>query len=102
MIQGITPINTVTSIGLFLGITLSLFLLLNKSHKNKANIFLGLLALNYTLYIIPGYLYGARLLESLPHFIHLGPVLGFAVGPLIWLYVIACTQKNFQMRPVLW
>ncbi len=102
MIRGITPLNTGISAGIFLGITLGLFLLFHKSYKNKSNIFLGLLVLAYTLFLATPYLYGARLLESFPHIIRVGAILITAVGPLIWFYVVACTQKRFQMRPILW
>ncbi len=101
-IQGITFINTVVTIGLFLGLTLGSFLVFKKSYKHKANLFLGLILFYYTLFLLPPYLYGARLLEFFPHVIRLGAVLAFVAGPLILFYVLACTQEKFEMRPWLW
>ncbi len=89
-------------IGSFLGVSLGLFLLTVKSIKNKANIFLGIYVLSISVYLIQGFLYRADLMSSLPHFVHLRSFYEASAGALIYLYVRACTEKDFQMKPILW
>ncbi|MFK7936224.1 MAG: helix-turn-helix domain-containing protein [Saprospiraceae bacterium] len=100
--EAINFANTATSIGLFLGVTLSIFLLFNQSAKNKANLFLGLLILCYSANMLQGYLYGSRVLDQVPHLIWLGNYLVPFVGPLMYFYVLACTEKGFKMHPKLY
>lgn len=97
------PINLVIIvIGLFLGLTLGIFLLLNKSAKNSANVYLGFLILLSVCYFGQGFLLRFDLLEKFPHIIGTPMMVNFLIGPLTYLYVRACTQKGFQMRPILW
>jgi len=89
------PINLVIIIiGAFLGITLGLFLLLNKSIKNRANLFLGILVLILSSYFITGFQYRFHLFEAFPHTIGIANFLTFLIGPLTYFYIQACTQKN--------
>lgn len=89
-------------IGTFLSITLSLFLLTVKSVKNNANVFLGIHLLLLSTYFIQGLFYRLDWLELMPHVVH--SQIGFEAlgGAVIYLYVRACTEKDFEMKPVLW
>ncbi len=99
-IRGITPINTLLSICIFLGFSLSIFLLAKRSHKSYANTFLACLMLIYTMFLIPGYLYGARILEYVPHISNWSPFLYVLLGPLIYFYTKANTQKSFRLQKI--
>jgi len=97
------PINLIIIIiGVFLGLFLGFFLLFNKSTKNKANSYLGLLVLLSVTYFGAGFIYRFDLMEKFPHFIGLFKLVNFLIGPLTYFYVSACIQKGFKMRPVLW
>ena len=97
------PINLILIIiGSFLGLSIGSFLLLNKSAKTKANLFLGVLVLAITTFFLPAFFYRFDLLPQVPHVIGLSNVVTFLIGPLAYLYVRACTQKGFQMYPVYW
>lgn len=89
-------------LGAFLGLTLGTFLLLNKSVKNKANRYLGILVWSITLFFMPRFLGLFGLLEYFPHVIGLARIIPFLFGPLTYLYVRACTQQGFEMRRILW
>jgi AraC-like DNA-binding protein len=97
-IRGITVLNTVLSIGVFLGISLTAFLLVKQSRKSHANVFLALVVLCYTVFILPGYLYGAHLLKSIPIFANAGTLIYPLLGPLIYFYVKTSTQRFFRMK----
>ena len=88
-------------IGTFLGLSLSFFLVLNKSAKNSANIYLGTLVFVIQLYFLTGFLFRFDLLEQFPHIIGLQNLVGFLFGPLSYLYVRASTQFGFQLKPIL-
>lgn len=88
--------------GSFLGVTLSLFLLTIKSVKNKANIFLGIYVSLISIYFIQGLIFRMGWMPALPHVVHLQLFYEISAGPLIYLYVRACTEKNFVMKPILW
>ncbi|MFK8007205.1 MAG: helix-turn-helix domain-containing protein [Saprospiraceae bacterium] len=97
------PANLVLIIiGLFLGLTLGIFLLFNNSAKNRANIYLGLLVLLSVTYFGQGFVFRFDLLERFPHVIGTSKLINFLIGPLTYLYVRACTQKGFEMKPILW
>jgi len=54
------PVNLILIIiGLFLGLSLGIFLLFNNSAKNKANIYLGVLVLLSLTYFGPGFYFGS-------------------------------------------
>ena len=89
-------------IGSFLGVTLGLFLLTVKSARNKANIFLGIYVLFISLYLVQAFLYRTDLMTSIPHFTHLRLLYEATAGALIYLYVRACTEKDFKMKPILY
>jgi len=83
-------------LAVYFGIPMSLFLLLVKSYKSKANIFLGLLILFFTIYSFPHYLFGIGALEYFPHTIKMGVSTGLLLGPLTYFYIKSCTQENFE------
>ncbi len=90
------------AVGSFLGLTLGGILLFVKSSRNAANVFLGLITLGFTFYMLPSLLNSFGMLETIPHIINVGSLFGLTLGPLIYLYVVACTQKDFKMKPILW
>lgn len=97
------PVNLILIIiGLFLGLSIGIFLLFNNSAKNKANIYLAVIVLLSIAYFGPGFLFRFDLLEKFPHIIGTSKVVPLALGPLTYFYVRACTQKGFKMRPILW
>lgn len=83
-------------LSVYFGIPMSLFLLLVKSYKSKANIFLGLLVLIFTIYIFPHYAFRIEVLEYFPHTIKMAVSTGLLLGPLTYFYIKACTQKDFK------
>ncbi len=52
--------------------------------------------------MIQGLFYRTGWLEMMPHVVHLNIFFEVLAGALIYLYVRACTEKNFQMKPILW
>lgn len=96
-VRGITLLNTMLSIGVFLGITLTAFLLIKQSQKSYANVCLASVVSVCTVCILPGYLYGAQLLKHVPHVAHLGSVIYVLLGPLIYFYTKANTQQSFRL-----
>ncbi len=89
-------------LGTFLGVSQGIFLLVNKSAKNNANKFLGVLVLSILPFFLVPFLYRYRLLDNFPYFVGVSRLVPFLIGPLVYLYVRACTQKGFEMRPLLW
>ncbi len=89
-----------TVIGCFLSLILGFFLLFNK--KNKANPFLGVLIFVISTYFFTAFFDRFSLLVHLPHIIGISTVTPFLIGPLSYLYVSACTQKEFQMHRLTW
>jgi len=96
------PVNLIIIvIGCFLGIFLGVFLLFNNSAKNKANIYLGILILLSLTYFGTGFIYRFEHNEYVPHFIGSHKLAQWSIGPLTYLYVAACTQEEFKMRPIM-
>ena len=89
------------SIGIFLGLTIGGFLLVNKSAKNRANIYLGLLVLFFSIQLWRQFIFYLGWVEYFPHILKIDNLFIFALGPITYFYVRACTQKNFVMRPIL-
>lgn len=95
------PLNLVLLVvGSFLSLTLGFFLLFNK--KNRANIYLGILLLVVMLAFMIGFIDRFGLLVHLPHIVGTGTVSSFLFGPLSYLYVRSCTQKEFQLKSLEW
>ena len=92
----------ISFLGIFLGITLGFFLLINESAKNSANRYLGVLLLVITLFFLPNFFALTGLLATFHYIIGIPRIIPFLFGPLTYLYVRSCTQKNFEMRPILW
>ena len=87
------------NLSVFLGFSLGIFLLCIKSHKNRANIFLGILLLAFLCFVIPTFLYSFHLLDDFPHIIKTYPLVAFLTGPLVYFYARSCTQKSFRVKP---
>lgn len=105
MMEGLQMQNIkllISFLGIFLGLTLGLFLLFNKSAKNKANLYLGILLLTITLFFFPHFFALLGILKTFHFTIAVPRIIPFLFGPLTYLYVRSCTQKDFEMRPVLW
>ncbi len=97
------PINLFLLIlGTYLGLKLSLFLLNKPSTKSSENRYLGLLVLTQTLPIFIGMTYRFDLLPYFTYIIGCNTLWPFLIGPLAYLYVQACTQKDFSFPPILW
>ncbi len=90
-------------VGTFIGVTLSLFLLLVKSIKSRANLFLGISVLAMTMYIIPGFIERVGWNRYFPYAINIGIFSGVIVGPSTYLYARACTEEHFRLsRKIFW
>ena len=98
----ITFLSFSISIGIFLGISLGMFLLFNKSTKNRSNIYLVILLFISTLFLVSPFVYFIGYFDRLPHLYRIAQIVGFVSGPVIYLYVRTCTQKDFKMSPILW
>jgi len=100
LIRGITILNSMVSVSIFIGATLFVFLLFKRSQKSYANIFLAFIILLYVLCLLPGYLYGGHWLKYVPHLSNIGVQIFPLFGPLIYLYTKSNTQRGFRLRPV--
>ena len=78
------------------------YLVFKKSVRHQANRYLGISLLMPAIILLPGLLSQLQLLEQLPHVIHIHFIVFFLFGPLLYLYVRACTQKDFRLQPKLW
>ena len=97
------PINLIVIIlGTYLGIKLVMFLLGRKSVRNNSNIYLGIYVLVLLSYFITAFLFRFDLLERFSHVVGVQSAFHFLIGPLAYLYVRACTQKGFELKPLLW
>jgi len=100
--RSLNLISLICIIGSFEGIFVGVFLLLKKSVKFKANLWLGILVLTVTVFILPGAVYRIGLLPDLPHVTNLHVITTLLMGPTAYLYVRSCTQKDFEMQPIFW
>ncbi len=101
--QQIQDINLIfVIIGNFIAISIGIFLLVNKSAKNKANKYLGALMLSINFFFLTPFLYRYNLLEQFPHVVGLPRLVPFLLAPLTYFYIRACTQKGFKLRPIDW
>ncbi len=89
-------------VGTFLGFTLGCILLFIKARRNSSNLLLGALVFVFTLFLTPGFLFCFGLLHHVPQLTLAHVFSGFLIGPLTYLYVSACTEKDFSMRPARW
>lgn len=97
------PVNLfLLIIGTYLGVKLSFFLLNKSSTKSSENKYLGWLIFIQLLSVIIGCLYRFDLLSYFSHFLGIQTLAHFLIGPLAYFYIRACTQKDFQFKPILW
>lgn len=89
-------------IGVYLSVKQIIFLFTKKAEKSSANKYLGTLILVFFIYYLPGILYRFDLLAQIPHVIGLQTFTQFLMGPFVYFYVVACTQEEFEMKPILW
>ena len=94
MDSSISLFHIVSVIASFLSVSLGCFLILIKSKPNRANVFLGLLLLTYSLFFLPGFLDSVGLLDEFPHIIRLNFFAGTLVGPFTYLYCKASVHKE--------
>ncbi|MFK7936215.1 MAG: hypothetical protein AB8G22_22055, partial [Saprospiraceae bacterium] len=102
MIQGVTIFNTISSIALFLGFSLGIVLMFKQAPRQRANLFLGIILIYIASYFLAGHIWGARLIEYVPHTIQIGVYFVLGLGPMMYLYARASTEKDFKMKPVDW
>jgi len=100
LIRGITALNSLASVSIFIGVTLFIFLLFNRSQKSYANIFLAFIILLDVLCLLPGYLYGGHWLKYVPHLANIGTSIFPLFGPLIFFYTKSNTQRGFRLKPL--
>jgi len=100
--RSINLLSLICIIGTFEGVLIGVFLVFKKSVKFRANFWLGCLVLTVTSFILSGAVYRIGLLPDFPHVVHLHLVTILLLGPAAYLYVRSCTQKDFEMRPILW
>ncbi len=94
MDSSISLFHVVSVIASFLSVSLGCFLLFIKSKPNRANVFLGLLLITYSLFFVPGFLDIIGLLDEIPHIIRLNFFAGTLVGPFTYLYCKASIHKE--------
>lgn len=96
------PLNLlIVIIGSFLCIRLTLFLLARQSLKANSNKYLGVLVFILGIPLLVQSLDRFELLHYFPHVIGVHRITLFLVAPLTYLYVRACTQRKFELRPIL-
>lgn len=78
------------------------YLIFKKAVRYQANRYLGGILLIPASVILPSFLFQLRILDELPHVIHIHFVTYLLFGPLVYFYVRACTQKGFKLKPILW
>lgn len=101
--EEITGIRLLSNIaGTYLGMFLGIIMLFVKSRQSKANIFLGLVLLCFSSFMLPRAIFELGLLETMPHVVRIEIFTSFAFGPLMYFYIKACTQKDFEFRPIMW
>ena len=98
----ITLLSFIVTIGIFLGTAIGVFLLFKKSSKTNSNIFLSVVIFSAVLFLLCPFAYFIGWFDDFPMLYRSERLLGFAIGPCIYLYVRSCIQKNFEMRPILW
>jgi len=89
-------------LGPIIGVILTIFLWVARTGKNRANLYLGFLTLQFAVYLFPCFLYVFGLLNSFPHFIKISLLGAFLVGPFTYFYVRSSTQKGFEFRSKMW
>ncbi len=97
------PVNLfLLIIGTYLGLKLTFFLLNKSATKSSENKYLGWLIFVQLLSVIIGCFYRFDLLNYFSQLIGIQATVHFLIGPLAYFYVRACTQKDFQFKPILW
>lgn len=87
---------TLTNVLAFL---LIVFLILGKSKANRGNILLGLIILQYTLWVFPDFLHLLGLLDNFPHLVRIYVFGSLLLGPMTYFYVRTCTEEDFKVTP---
>ncbi len=91
-------IDILLTVGVAQGLFLTIILLLIKKGNVKANRFLGLFILFFSLLTIGDILYETRLLILFPHFLLVFDPLLFVLAPFGYLYVKNLTHKNWKFK----
>jgi AraC-like DNA-binding protein len=96
-------ITLVNFVGAIQGIFLVIVLLTRKTAKSHANKLLAITLLCFSIYTLGTILKCTRFILAVPHFAGTYPVLLFALGPLIFLYIqsLATTTFTFQWKHIL-
>ncbi len=90
--------SIINIIGIVQAIFFSILLLRLKQHPNKAHLFLAVFLINYSLIQLGETMEDSKYILNFPHLSQLFGPLVFTLGPLIYFYVLALTQKDLQFR----
>ena len=78
------------------------YLWLGKSKENRGNIFLSLLILQFSFYVLPDFLILMGLIDYFPHTVRIYVLGSFLLGPITYFYVRTCTEKTFRITKKMW
>ena len=78
------------------------YLWLGKSKENRGNIFLSLIILQSSFYVLPDFLILTGLINYFPHAVRIYVIGSFLLGPITYFYVRTCTQKDFRVTKKMW
>jgi len=80
------------------GIFLGLFMFFKKRKQKISAYLLGILLLIFAFILTHDVLSYSRYMLEVPHFLGLGPVFTFTIGPLIFLYIRFICIKNLKLK----
>lgn len=83
--------------GAFHGVFLASLLLL-KRRALRTNIYLSLLVLLFSFYLVENVIYSSGYLRQLPHFFLATLPVIFLIGPLFFMYIRSSVDPNFRLR----
>lgn len=98
----ITFLSFIIIVGLFIGFAIRLFLLLNKSSKNRSNVYLALSVFCAVAFLLCPFFYLIGWDDGVSIFFRFGRITGFILGPSVYFYVRSSLHKDFKMLPIHW
>ncbi len=93
-----TLFSVINLIGIAQAIFFSVLLFIPKENRSKAHLFLALFLLAYALVQLSEVLDESKYIIVLPNMSQVFPALIFAMGPLLFFYVRALTNKDFTLN----
>jgi AraC-like DNA-binding protein len=91
-------VAVVTLLGIVQGFFMGGLLLLSKGPNRRANRFLGVLFISYSLSILHFFLDRSGLYVQVPHLMRIGLPVLFLFGPLFYFYVKVLTDRTILLR----